>query len=311
MNLPKLIVILGPTASGKSDLAYRLCKKFYGYIISADSRQFYKELDIATAKWTKDDVLSRKNGVLSINGIAHYLIDFLEPTAHFSAPEFKREVKKIIHTADGAPFMVGGTGLYISSVVDNFLFPKGAPNARLRTELEREDYETLVKKLKKLDRKSAEILGPKKNKRRVVRALEVCMVSGKPFSEQQKKGKPLYDILQIGLRWEKQALYARINRRQDQQIAQGLIREIAALQARYPNSPEAFSAIGCKEFLPYLLGKESMEKAREKHKQNNRNYALKQMRWFKRDPRIHWYDGPLDGAAYKDIEKRIQTFLEI
>ena len=127
-KLQKLIVILGPTASGKSGLAYKLCKKFNGYIISADSRQFYKGLDIVTAKWSAQDSIIRKNNILYINEIPHYLIDFLEPTNRFSAAEFQREVKKIIKTTEGAPFLVGGTGLYISAVIDNFSFPKGTPN---------------------------------------------------------------------------------------------------------------------------------------------------------------------------------------
>ncbi len=308
-TLPKLIVIAGPTASGKSGLAYRLCEKFRGYIISADSRQFYKGLDIATAKWSANDRITRPNGVLSINNIPHYLIDFLEPTSRFSAAEFKHEVQKIIHTTEGVPFLVGGTGLYISAVVDNFIFPKGPPNELLRKNLEQKNYTELIEELKNFDPQSAKILAPQKNKRRVIRALEVCKISGAPFSKQKIKGKPLYDALQIGLQWEKQALYERIHKRADEQLAQGLIEEITTLAKLYPASPEAFNAIGCKEFMPYIKGTMSLQEACEKHKQNNRNYALRQMRWFKRDPRIHWYEGPIDERTYKNIAKQIRDFL--
>lgn len=306
---PKLIVILGPTASGKSSLAYFLCKKFNGYIISADSRQFYKGLDISTAKWANKDAIERKDGVLHINGVRHFLIDFLEPCQRYSVSEFQEEVARIVKREKGVPFLVGGTGLYISAVADNFKLPPGEPNNGLRASLEKLSMEELIDKLKELDQKSAKRLATEKNKRRMVRALEVCITTGRPFSQQKEKGEPLYNVLQIGIMLEREELYERINKRADMMLNAGLLNEIRAVYEKYPEIPEAFSAIGCKEFISYLDGKISLETARELHKQNNRRYARKQMTWFKRDPKINWFKGPIDEKKCKKIEQLVRKFI--
>ena len=179
----------------------------------------------------------------------------------------------------------------------------------MRKDFEQKSTHELLDILKQYDPESESKLRVERNKRRIVRAIEVCVTTGKPFSEQLVKGTPMYNTLQIGIKWDRQKLYERINARADMQMQLGLIQEIETAYKKYPLAPESFTAIGCKEFIPYMQGNISLNEACEKHKQNNRNYCLKQMRWFKRDPRIHWYEGPIDEHVYQNIAKRIQDFL--
>jgi tRNA dimethylallyltransferase len=178
-NLLPLIVILGPTASGKSNLAIKLAKKFNGEIISADSRQIYQEMDIGTAKITKEEM----------SGIPHYLIDIVKPDQEFTLAQYKKLAVKIIKDVQKRgklPFLVGGTGLYIQAVVDNLEIPQVKPNKKLRNKLEKLTNQELLNQLKKLDPLSAVSIDPN-NKRRLIRALEVCLIAKKPFSQQRKK----------------------------------------------------------------------------------------------------------------------------
>ncbi len=179
MRHNKLITILGPTASGKSDLAVKLCKKFDGEIISADSRQIYKEMNIGTAKITKEEM----------SNIPHYMIDIVKPDNNFTLAQFQKKTIKIIkdiQRRNKLPFLVGGTGLYIQSIVDNLKIPETKPNKKLRNRLEKLTNQELVNKLKKLDPQALKIIDIK-NKRRLIRALEICLLTKKPFSEQRKK----------------------------------------------------------------------------------------------------------------------------
>ncbi|MFH1292438.1 MAG: tRNA (adenosine(37)-N6)-dimethylallyltransferase MiaA [bacterium] len=293
-ELPKLIVILGPTASGKTVLANTLANKFNGEIISADSRQVYKHMKIGTdvpeGKW--------KDGKYMVQGAPNYLMDCIEPDQEFSLADFKKravEIIKDIHARGKLPFLVGGTGLYISSLVDNFDIPKIEPDQKLRKELESKTLGELVKIIKEKDPASAEIIDLN-NPRRVVRALEVVLSTGVSFIEQRTKSKPRFDVLQIGVKRPRQELYERVNQRVDEQIKQGLVEEVMGLLARdYSWDLPSMSGLGYRQFREYLSGKQGLGDAVEVLKRDIRRYAKRQISWFKRDQRIKWIEpGDLD-----------------
>ncbi len=291
----RLIVILGPTASGKSSLAVKLAKEFNGEIISADSRQIYKEMDIGTAKITKKEM----------DGISHYLIDIVKPNQGFTLAQYKREAIKIIkdiQKKEKLPFLVGGTGLYIQSIVDNLEIPQVKPDKKLREKLEKQDTNDLFRQLKKLDPESIQFID-RNNKRRIIRALEVCFLTQKPFSKQRKRGQPIFDVLQIGINVEKNELEKRTEKRTEEMIKEGLVEEVKKLLEKYNPDLPCFSGIGYQEIIPYLKGEISLDKAKELIARHTRQYAKKQMVWFKRDKRIHWV------KSYPQVKKSTEKFL--
>lgn len=306
-NLQKLIVICGPTASGKTSWSLKLAKKYDGDIISADSRQIYKKMDIGTAKerggW-RTNFLRR---TLYIEGIPHHLIDFLDPGKNFSVAEFRdKAVKyvKVAHFKGKIPFLVGGTGLYIHAVIDNLNIPRIPPNKKLRESLESKSNEELMIWLKELDPVTAETVDAHNN-RRIIRALEVCILSGQPFSQQQLKGEPIFDVLQIAIDQPREVLYERINKRVDKQMKNGLLEEIKnLLKQKYSWDLPSMTGIGYKQFKDYFAGNISLEQSVENLKQANRNYAKRQLTWFKRDPRIHWV------KTIEEADDLILKFLE-
>lgn len=292
----KLIVILGPTASGKSDLAIRLAKKFNGEIVSADSRQVYQEMDIGTSKLTQKQM----------TGIKHYLIDLIKPNQEFTLAQYKRlAVKTIkdIQKRGKLPFLVGGTGLYIQAIVDNLQIPKVKPNKKLRNKLEKSTNQELFKQLKKLDPSTAAIIDPH-NKRRLIRALEVCLITKKPFSQQRKKGQPLFDVCQIGLELDKKTLEKRINQRVDKMFKAGLVEEVRKLAQKYSPNLSSMSGIGYQEIIQSFGSDTSkINQAKELIKQHSRQYARHQLTWFKRDKQINWV------SNYQEAQKAIADFL--
>lgn len=306
-KLPKLIVVLGPTAGGKTSWSLKLAQKFDGRVISADSRQIYKKMDIGTAKAKGE---WRRNGLKQayyVEGVPHYLIDFLDPGKHFSVAEFKdKTIKHIraVHRAKKIPILVGGTGLYISSVVDNFSIPRVPGNATLRRSLEEKSNEELIALLRRMDPEAALNID-QRNKRRVIRALEVCILSGGSFSDQKQKGEPLFDILEIGPRVPREVLHARISERVDNMIERGLLDEIKKLiSQKYGWSLSSMNGIGYRQFKDYFEGKATLAEAVELLKRDTRRFARRQMTWFKRDARIHWVD------SYRDSEKLVEEFLK-
>lgn len=306
VRLPKLIVILGPTASGKSDWGLRLAKQIFGEVIGADSRQIYKKMDIGTAK-TKGEW--RRNGLRKtyyVDDIPHHLIDFLDPGAGFTVAEFRdRAVKyaKMAYQHGRMPLIVGGTGLYITSVVDNMSIPRVPPNKKLRQSLEEKSTEELFELLQKMDPAIITQID-KNNKRRLIRALEVCIMSGEPFSEQKKKGEPLFDVLQIGIDIEPERLYQRISDRIDAMMNAGLLKEIELLlKQRYSWKLPSMSGIGYRQFRDYFEGKETLEKSVELLKRDTRHFARRQMTWFRRDKTIKWC------KTYEEAEKLVEEFL--
>lgn len=289
--MKKIIAIVGPTAAGKTRLAIRLAKSRGGELISVDSRQIYKGMDIGTAK---------------DKSYLQHLIDISSPKTVFNIRKFKtlclRNIRKILKK-NKLPILVGGSGLYFNAVVYNLNIPKVGADKKLRAKLEKLGLEELQKKLMKLDPKAAEITG--KNKRRIIRALEVISKTGKSFSGQRDKGKPLFDILIIGLKITRKKLYKKINKRIDKQIKMGLVKEVKKLVGKYGKNAYALkSTIAYKELIPYLEGKTTLEKAIEEIKKNSRRFAKRQITWFRAQPGIHWVN------SRQEAEKLAKKFLE-
>ena len=304
-NLPKIIVILGPTASGKTDLGLALAKKFNGEIISADSRQVYKQMNIGTAKpageWDK------KNTAYIVDGVAHYMMDIIDPDKDFSLADYKVAAVKSIADILGRnklPVVVGGTGLYIQALVENLDIPKAEPNKKLREDLEKKTLPELVTMLTEIDPASAKKIDLK-NPRRVLRALEVFLQTGKSFFAQRTKSDPAYRALQIGIDLPREELYERINTRVDKQIEDGLTEETKKLASKYGWSLPSMSGIGYKQMGLYLRGEASLDEAVNILKQDTRRYAKRQMTWFKRDKSIFWIKNTNLALA----EKKVKDFL--
>jgi len=304
LKLPKLIVILGPTASGKTSLAINLAKKYNGEIISADSRQVYKYMPIGTdvpiGIWQDNKFM--------VQGVQHHLMDCIEPDQAFSLANFKKQATSIandIISRGKLPFVVGGTGLYISAIVDNFDIPKVKPDKKLRAELETKDKDELIEMLKQKDPVSAKKIDIN-NPRRLVRALEVAIITGKSFSAQQTKSEPLFDVLQIGISREREEIYKRINTRVDEQIEEGFIAEVQSLIKKgYDWNLPSMSGLGYRQFKDYFAGKVSKKDTIEKLKQDIRHYAKRQISWFKRDKRIQW----IESGQFELVEKLIKKWL--
>lgn len=306
-KLDKLVVLVGPTASGKTNWALRLAKKFNGEIISADSRQIYKKMTIGTAKEKGEWRRQGLHRAYFIGDIPHHLIDFLDPGKTFTMAEYKNKSVKIARAVlkeDKIPFIVGGTGLYVYSVVENLQIPKISPNKKLRDGLEEKTCQELMDWLKKLDSKTASAVDPN-NKRRIIRALEVCILSGAPFSEQQQKGEPLFDIIQIGIDVPRELLYERIDTRVQGMFDHGLLREVEDLmKQKYSWELPSMSGIGYKQFKDYFDGKVTLRQAKENLQRDTRHYAKRQLGWFKRDKKIKWV------KEYEEAEKLVSDFLK-
>lgn len=292
-----LVVILGPTASGKSEMAIKLAKFFNGEIISADSRQIYKEMDIGT------------NKTLNFLGISYYMIDILKPNQVFTAAQFKQKAIKIIkdiQKREKIPFLVGGTGLYISTIIDNLKIPHAAPNKKLRIKIEKEikkyGLKKIYQKLLKLDPEAKKFVEPK-NPRRIIRALEVCLTTGKPFSELRKRGEPLFDVLQIGIKIPGRNLHKKINQRVDKMVKRGLVEEVKNLAKKYSFKLPSMSGIGYKQIGMYIKKEVKLNQAIELIKRDTRRYSRRQMGWFKRDKNIKWI------KKYTKAKKLIKFFL--
>lgn len=303
IDLPKIIAIVGPTTSGKTALALKLAKKFNGEIVSADSQQVYRGMDIGTAKppisyvrrsraSTKSSVPSNDGTHIYSHGIRHYLIDIKNPNQSFTLAEYKKEairsIKKILKKGK-LPFLVGGTGLYISTIVSNFEIPQVKPNRQLRAKLQRQIKKHglyyLYGKLVSLDPEAAYIVDPK-NPRRIIRALEIAMATKRPFSKQRKTGPPIFDCLLIGVDLPKEELKAKIERRIEMMIKKGLVQEVRGLVKKYGFRHSPFDAIGYREIMEHLKGKAALQAAISQINKNTWHFAKRQMTWFKRLPVI-------------------------
>lgn len=292
MNQSKipLICIVGPTASGKTALSVNIAKIFDAEIVSADSMQIYKGMDIATAKPTKEEQ----------QGVVHHMMDFLDNCEQFSVARYcdmAHEIIREIHSRGKLPILVGGTGLYVDSLINNITFSDSEGDEKLRDELQKEcekhgvDY--LLNKLAAFDEDSAKKLEETRNPKRVIRAIEVYMTTGKTitqYNEESKKIDSPYNVVKIGLTaTDRQFLYDRINKRVEIMVENGLVEEARATYTTNLSSTAAV-AIGHKELIPYLEGKAELSQCIEVLKMQTRRYAKRQLTWFNRDKEIHWFN---------------------
>ena len=295
-----LIAILGPTAVGKTALSLKLAEEFHGEIVSADSRQVYRGMDIGTAKPTVDE--QRR--------VRHHLLDVVNLDETFTLSEYQHYAYAAIadlHARGCIPFLVGGSGLYVRAVLEGLSIPRVAPDHARRKELECENAAALYARLQQIDPVAAEKIDPR-NKRRVIRAIEVCEMTGKPISAQQKREAPNYHVLRLGLTLPRQELYDRINARVDAMIAAGLIDEVRGLLDRYSADVPAMSGLGYRQIELYLRGSVSLDEAVRLLKRDTRRFVHHQYSWFRLDDtRICWFD--LSTAKYADIRETVARFL--
>ena len=276
---PKVIAVAGPTACGKTKLAIELAKERNGEIVSADSRLVYKGFDIAAAKPSTEER----------EGIPHHLIDIVEPEFDYSAGNFYDDAKKAVEDilARGkTPIVAGGTGLYFRVLLENYNLPRVEADYELRAQLELKEKEELLEELKKLDFLTFERVKDA-NKRRIVRALEIIKLLNRPISEMDIQKEPEYDVEWImpeipSREW----LYDRINKRVDIMAEQGLVEETKNLIAKHGRIKNIVDTIGYKEILTYLDGHASLDEALDKLKQHSRNYAKRQLTWFRKNPEL-------------------------
>jgi len=301
-NRKKVLVILGPTGSGKSDLALELAKKFGGYLISADSQQIYKYSNIGSNK----DQGSWKNEEYLVQGIPEYLVDFLEPGQKYSAGQWVEDVKKIIKkNNDKLPIIVGGTGLYIDSLVKNYDLG-GEPNEKLREKLEKEYHDKgldfILKKIEKIDPLISEKIEIK-NPRRVLRAAEIILSAKKPLSI--GKGESEFDFLKIGIDLDRQELYKRLDNRAKKRIETGLIEETKKILDKIKDTKDPLLlGVGNRQSARFIKGEIDKNELIALNSRDNRRYAKRQLTWFRRDRSIHWLKDK------KEAEKLISEFIE-
>jgi len=292
----KLIVILGPTASGKSGLAVKLAKKFNGEIISADSRQVYKGMDIGTGKVTKKEM----------EGIFHYLLDVVSPKRRFTVFQYRKlainAINKILKKGK-IPVLCGGTGFYIQAVVDGILIPEVPPDWKLRKKLEKKSLKELFFQLKKLDPKRAKKID-KKNPRRLIRALEVIIKTKKPIPALKKKPLP-YPVLMLGIKKDFQTLKKLIKGRLLKRLKKGMIAEVKRLK-KSGVSWKRLEDFGLEYrwITKFLQKKISFLEMKEELQKDIEHFAKRQMNWFKRDQKIRWVKN------YKEAEKLVKKFLK-
>lgn len=295
MEKPKVVVICGPTASGKTALSIKLAQRINGEIISSDSMQIYKDMDIGTAKPTKEEM----------QGIKHYLIDFVEPNQRYSVAEFKKDAESAIEEilSEGkVPIVVGGTGLYVDSLIYGIEYQDIKLDEKYRKELENrvkeEGLDVLYNEAKELDPQAIEKISPNDQKR-ILRILEIYKATGKNKTEQEiesRKNGVKYDYKVFAIDMDREKLYDRINKRVDIMIENGLIEEVQGLLKEYNQFPTAMQGLGYKEVVEYLQGKISKEEMIEKIKRETRRYAKRQMTWFRKNKQTIWIEP-------QDIEK--------
>ncbi len=283
----KIIAVAGPTASGKTALAIEISKRFHGEVVSCDSMQIYRGMDIGTAKPSKAEMC----------GIPHHMIDIAEPDERYSVAEFVKAARACIDDilARGRlPVLAGGTGLYMDSIINNTDFAEQKSDGKFRGELqqyaEKHGVDALHAMLAERDPEAAEKIHPN-NIRRVIRALEVCHLTGKTFTQVNREAlrEPIYDALIFGLEMPRDVLYGRINERVDRMMSEGLEDEVRRLyDSGIDPDCTAMQAIGYKELAEYFRGESGRDEAIEKIKRESRRYAKRQLTWFKRNPKIIW-----------------------
>ena len=298
----KLVAVIGPTATGKSSLAIKLAQEFGVEIVSADSRQVYRYMDIGTAKLSHDE--------LSL--VPHHLIDTINPDEDFSLAQYRQQAYTTIEEIqehDKMPLLVGGSGLYVWAVLEGWEIPEIPPDPELRHRLEKRaaagETDELYRELMKIDPTAAQKID-RRNVRRLIRALEVSRNAGAPFSKLQGKEAPPFDILIIGLTTERTELYRRVDARVDRMIENGLVEEVKKLvEMGYSLSLPSMSGIGYKQIGVFLNGEITLEDAIQKIKTETHRLVRRQYNWFRlKDKRIHWFD------IEQDIEPEIRELVD-
>ena len=303
MTKPKVIVICGPTASGKTALSIELAKKINGEIVSCDSMQIYKDMDIGTAKPTIEEM----------QGIKHYMLDFVSPDERYSVADYKKQAKQAIREIiekGKVPIVVGGTGLYVDSLIYEIEYQDIEFDEKYRKQLEerseKEGLEVLYNEAKKIDPEAIIKISPN-DKKRILRILEIYNATGKNKTEQEKesrKNEVEFDYKVYAISWDREKLYDRINQRVDIMIDQGLIEEVKKIYSKYNKFPTAMQGLGYKEVLEYLEGKCNKQEMIDKIKQETRRYAKRQLTWFRKNKQTIWLDGQ------EKIQNNIEIILE-
>ena len=305
-NKIKVLVIVGPTCSGKTRLGLKIAQTVPAEIISADSRQVFKYLNIGTAKPSKEQ----------LQKFPHHLLDFLDPSENYDISLFEKDAERIIdqiHKKNKTPIVVGGSGLYVKALIDG-IFESTDKDEEYRKELHRKRKEFgnkfLYEELKKVDLLSAEKMLPQ-NWKRVMRALEVFHLTGEPIwkhhQKQTDQKEKKYNFKQFGLNWDRKILYENIDNRVDEMISQGFVDEVKnILKLGYDKNLNSLNTVGYKEIIQHFDGSISLERAIELIKRNTRHYAKRQLTWFRKDKRIEWFDiqdyTELDQTAKKIIQ---------
>ena len=304
MQKEKVIVICGPTASGKTALSIELAKRINGEIISCDSMQIYKDMNIGTAKPSRVEMQS----------IRHYLIGMISPEIRYSVADFKKDAKEAITEIikkGKTPIIVGGTGLYVDSLIYEIDYPNIEFNEVYRQELEQrvqtEGLAKLYEEAKKIDIKATQKISIN-DKKRILRILEIYHATGKNKTEQEiesRKKEVEYDYKIFALSWDREKLYRRINERVDNMMEQGLVDEVKFILEKYKTFPTAMQGLGYKEVVEYLKGILTKEEMIEKIKQETRRYAKRQLTWFRKNKQTIWLNGE------DDIQNNIKVILEV
>ena len=301
MNKAKVVVICGPTASGKTALSVELAKQIDGEIVSADSMQIYKDMNIGTAKPTKEEM----------QGIEHHLIDYILPDERYSVADFKKDAKTAIRNIikkGKTPIVVGGTGLYVDSLIYEIEYPEIEFDEEYRKQLEdevqKEGLEKLYEKAVSIDKEAMKKIS-QNDKKRILRVLEIFHATGKTKTQQEKESRkePEFDYCVYAINWEREELYNRINKRVDIMIKNGLIEEVKQILNKYKKFPTAMQGLGYKEVVEYLEDKITKEEMIEKIKQETRRYAKRQLTWFRKNKQTVWLDGT------KDMQNNIDTII--
>ena len=302
--MQKVIVICGPTASGKTSLSIKLAKRINGEIVSCDSMQIYKDMTIGTAKPTKDEM----------QGIKHYLIDCVSPEQRFSVADYKREATNAINeilSKGKVPILVGGTGLYLESLIYGIEYEKIEVDLDYRAELdkleEKKGLQYLYEIAQKIDEEATKKISPN-DKKRIYRILEIYKATGKTKTMLEKESRskgPDFSYILFGINMEREKLYERINKRVDIMIKNGLIDEVKALLKKYNKFPTAMQGLGYKEVIEYLEGNLTKNEMMEKIKMMSRRYAKRQMTWFRKYDNITWLDG------LKPVEENLKIIEQV
>lgn len=279
-----IVVLLGPTASGKTGLSIKIAKQINGEVISTDSRQIYKEMEIGTAAITQQEM----------DGVPHHMLGVVSPDETLTLAQYtEMALQKIeeIYERGHVPMLVGGTGLYISSIIEGYKLEKIPPNPELRKELEnlaaKKGNEAVYQKLKEIDPDAANSIHPN-NLRYVIRAIEINQHTGQNKQDKKAQKSP-FDTFLIAIDWPREELYERINKRVDIQVENGLIDEVKALLDKgYDENLPSMSSLGVKEIIPYIKGEMLLEDCLDVLRQGTRRYAKRQMTWFRKYDNVHW-----------------------